>query len=85
MDIQLEVRAKSEYLEELESKLARLNDLNMDSKAKRDDKRLAKANQFNKIKAPTADPEDDEQDIQVKYDMLESEAKELLEMKTKTI
>ena len=44
MDIQLEVRAKSEYLEELESKLARLNDLNMDSKAKRDDKRLAKAN-----------------------------------------
>ena len=50
MDIQLEVRAKSEYLDELEKKLERLQKFNKESDQKRTNTRLAKTNQFSKNK-----------------------------------
>ena len=67
-------------------KLERLQKFNKESELKRTNYRLQKTNQFNKNKTQIIDDEDEQvQDIEVKYDMLEEEAKELLEMKTSVI
>ena len=70
MDIQLEVRSKSEYLEELEYKIGRMKQEAKDRDLKRYGNRLAKGDQFNKTKTIN-NKQTDEVDIEEKYDNLE--------------